>query len=78
MHFFLLILEVLFNFILDIIYKYGKFSKTLLKKSLEFILSKKVDFILLFLIFMLLSSKIDPILEKQSCKKDVFRVYSFS
>lgn len=39
LHFFLLILRVLFNFALDAIYKCGEYSKTLLKKKLKFVLN---------------------------------------
>lgn len=35
LYFFLLIFKILFNFILNIIYKYDRFSKTLLKKILN-------------------------------------------
>lgn len=43
LHFFLLILRVLFNLVLDAIYKYGGFSKALLEKSLEFVLGDKIN-----------------------------------
>lgn len=78
MHFFLLILEILFNLIPDIIYKHSRFFKTLLKKSFEFILNKKIGFVLFFLHFMLLLSRIDSILEEQGYKKYLFEVYTSS
>ena len=64
MHFFLLILEVLFNFTPDAVYKHGEFSKTLLKKDLEFLLGEEINPVLFFLCFMLLPVKFDPISKK--------------
>lgn len=46
LHFFLLIVEVLFNSALDVIYKRNRFSEALLKKNLEFFLSKGVNLVL--------------------------------
>lgn len=66
--FFLLILRILFNLV---VYKRGRFSKTLLKKGFEFVLEKKNSPISFFLGLILLLSKVDLILEKQSCKNDV-------
>lgn len=74
LHFFLLILEVLFNPTLDVIYKPNRFSKNLLKKSLEFVLDEKSSLILFFLSLVLLPSRIDLILKEQSHKKDGFKV----
>lgn len=48
LYFFLLILRVLFNFVLDIVYKYNRFSKTLLKKGFEFVLNNKIRPVLFF------------------------------
>lgn len=48
LHFFLLILEVLFNFAQDIVYEYSQFSKALSKKRFEFVPGKKVDPVLFF------------------------------
>lgn len=62
--FFLLILKVLFNFILDAIYKYSRFLETLLEKSLKLILNKRNSFILFFLYLILLLIKITSIIEK--------------
>lgn len=59
LHFFLLILKILFNLATNAVYKYSRFSKTLLKKNLEFFLRKKVDLILFFLCFILLLFKIN-------------------
>lgn len=64
LHIFLLILKVLFNSALDIIYKYSKFSKTLLKKSFNLITGKKSSLILFFLCFILLLSKVGPVTKK--------------
>lgn len=48
MHFFLLILEVLFNSALDIIYKCSGFSKTLLEKGFEFVSGDEIGPVLFF------------------------------
>lgn len=64
LYLFLLILGFFFNFVLDIIYKYDKFSKTLLKKNLELFSNKKDSLVLFFLHFMLLPLKIDFIIKK--------------
>lgn len=42
LHFFLLILEVLFNLAPDAVYKRNQFSKALSKKNLEFVPSEGV------------------------------------
>lgn len=64
LYLFLLILKVFFNFVLDTIYKYSKFFKALLEKSLEFFPDKKGSPVLFFLRFMLLLLKIDFIRKK--------------
>lgn len=66
LYFFLLVLEVFFNFTLDAIQKYSKFANVLLKNNLKFILYKKSDFFLPILSFMLLVEKVDLITEKQN------------
>ena len=43
LHFFLLILGILFNLAPDAVYKRGGFSEALSEKDLEFILSERVD-----------------------------------
>lgn len=54
---------------LNIIYKYNKFLKTLLKKDFKFVLNNRNNSILFLLHLMLMLYKIDLILKKQSCKK---------
>lgn len=48
LYFFLLILGVLFNFALDIVYKYDRFSETLLKKGFKFVSGNKISLVLFF------------------------------
>lgn len=64
---------ILFDFSSDAYYKYNRFFKTLLEKSLEFVLYKKDGIIVFNLSLVLLPAKIDLITEKQNCKKDTFR-----
>lgn len=71
MYFFLLVLQVAFDFTSDVINKYGAFFKTLLEKDFEFVLSKKSNPVLLNLSFMLLPAKLDSISKKKIYKKDV-------
>lgn len=75
MYFFLLVLEVFFDLISNVVYKYDRFSETLLEESLEFVSFEKNNPVLLNYSFVLLAVEIDSILEKQSCKKDVFMVH---
>lgn len=70
----MLILEVLFNLASDIIYKHGRFSETLSKKSLEFVPGERGGPILFFL-YLVLPLKVDSISKKQGCKKDAFRAH---
>lgn len=49
--FIILILEVLFNFTSDTIYKYYKLFKILFKKDFKFILTKKKYFCFIFFTF---------------------------
>lgn len=73
LYFLLLVLEILLNLDLDTSYKQGRFPKTLLKKSLELILSRG-GIIAFDISLVLLLAKIDLIVEQQSCKKNMFRV----
>lgn len=57
LYFFLFILEVSFNFILDIVYKYNRFSDTLLKKGFKYILSDKIGSVLFFLMLYVIIIK---------------------
>lgn len=75
MYFFLLVLQVYFYFTSDVVYKYGRFSRTLLKECLEFILYKESDPVLLSLGFVLLPIKVDSISKKQGCKRDFLVAY---
>lgn len=61
LYFFLLILKVFSNPILNIIYKYGRFFKVLLEKNFKLVLNKKVNLVLFFLYLILLLLKVDPI-----------------
>lgn len=78
MNFFLLILEVSFNFIPEIIYKRSRFSKALSEKDFKFVLSKKSGFITYNPGFILLLVEVEFILEKWDYKKDVFIPFNFS
>lgn len=76
---FLLILSrVLFNPAPDIIYKYNRFSKTLLEKGFKFILDESITLVLFFSCLILLLLKFDLISEKQSRKKDAFEAYELN
>lgn len=57
-------LKVLFDFIINIIYKYSRFFKTLLKKGFKFVLYKKSNFVLLNSSFVSLLIEVDFILKK--------------
>ena len=59
LYFFLLVLEVLFNLTPDTIYKCSRFSKTLLEKSLKFVLCEKGGLRLFNPSFILLLAKIN-------------------
>lgn len=61
LYFFLLILEILLNFSLNIYHKCDRFSKTLLEKGFKFVLYKKNNTIAFNLSLVLLSAEIDPI-----------------
>lgn len=78
MYFFLLVLGILLNLGSDAGYKQGRFSEILPEKSLEFVLSKESNIVAFNLNLVLLSLKIDSILEKQSCKRDALVAYSTS
>lgn len=64
LHFFILILGVLFDLALDTVYKHSRLFKTLLEKSFKFISDEGVNFISFLLCFVLLLSKVDPISKK--------------
>lgn len=75
LYFFLLVLRVFFNLILDDFYKRGRFVKTLIEKSSEYILFKVNNLILLNLSLILLLAEINPIIKKQSWKKNVLMAF---
>lgn len=78
LYFFLLILEVFFNFTPDAIHKCGRFSKFLLEKGLEFIPCEGVGSILLCPSLMLLPPEIDPLLAERDHKRYAFVALSLS
>lgn len=78
LYFFLLILEVSLNFILDIVYKHSRFSKIVSKKSLKFVLGKRNGPITFDLGLILLPVKIDPLIKEQNCKKYAFGTFCTS
>lgn len=78
LYFFLLVLEVLFNLIPDIVYKYSKFSKNLLKKSLKFFSSGEKGLITFNPGLILLPAEVNLILEEQSYKRYAFVTLGFS
>lgn len=68
LHFFLLLLRVLFNSTSNIVYKCNEFFKDLSKKSFELILDKKSGLILFFLCFIFLLSKNNFVRENKTTK----------
>lgn len=60
------------NFSSNIYYKYNRFFNTLLDKSFKFVSNREKNILVFYLTLILLLVEIDPILEKQSFKKDVF------
>lgn len=70
LNFFLLVIENLLDFSLDIGYKNGGSFEILLEKSLEFVLNRRNGTIIFNFSLVLLLIKVDPISEKQSCKKN--------
>lgn len=67
--FFFLILGIPLNFYLDVSYKQDGFPKTLPKKSLKFVLSRRNGTVMFNLNLKLLPAKIDFIPKKQNRKK---------
>ena len=70
-------LKIPLNLGLDASYERDRFSEILLEKGLEFVLSRRNSIIVFNLSFILLLVKINPVLEKQSCKNDAFVVRTF-
>ena len=75
LYFFLLVLQVSFDFIPDVIYKRGGFSEILSEEGLEFVLIKRSNPVLVNLSFVLLPTEIDPISKEQSRKEDALRAH---
>lgn len=69
--------EILFNFDLVANYKQSKFSKTMLEKSLKFILTKEDRIATFDMNYVLLLAKINLVSKKQSCKGDALILYGF-
>ena len=70
LYFFLLVLQISFDFSRDIVYKRGGFSETLSEEGLEFVSSKGSNPIPLNLSFVLLPAEIDSISEERGRKGD--------
>ena len=70
LYFFLLVLQVSFNFTPDVVNKRSGFFETLLKEGLKIVLSKESNPVTLNLSFLLLLAEVDLILKEQGCKKD--------
>lgn len=69
----LLVLRILLDFNTNASYKHCRFFKTYSKKGLEFVPNIENSIIVFNLSFVLLLIEVDPIIEKQSCKKNTFR-----
>lgn len=67
---FLLLLKISLYLGLDISHKNSRFSKILLKKSFEFVSSRRNGIVAFNLGFIVLPVEVDPILEKYSYKRD--------
>lgn len=70
----MLILRIPLNFSSDTGHKLNRFLKTLLKKELEFVSSKRDKTVTFNWSFLLLLAEIDLILKKQGYKKDALDV----
>lgn len=64
LYFFLLMLGILFTLYSNAGHKQNRFSKALLEKNFEFILSKRGSTVIFYLGLVLLSTKIDYSIEK--------------
>lgn len=76
--FFLLVLEVSFNYTPDIIYKRSGFFKAFSEKDFEFVPSGKSGPVMFDLSPMLLSVKVDSIPKEQGCKRHAFVAFGSS
>lgn len=77
LYFPLLVLKILLNLSFNADYKQNKFSKTLPKKDLKFVLNKRDDIVAFKLSFVLLPVKVNLILKNQSRKRYMLIVCSF-
>lgn len=78
LYFFLLVLIIPLNLSLNINDKQCRFFKTLLEKNFELFPSSRNGTITFHVSYMLLPAKVDLILEKQGCKKNLFGAYSIN
>ena len=76
LYFLLLMLGISLDFGLDTSYKRGRFSKTLLEKSFEFVPSRRDDIVTFNLSFMLPLAEVNPVSGKRSRKRDAFMACS--
>lgn len=74
LYFFLLVLQVFFDFTPDVVNKRGRFSKILSEKCFKFVLSEESNPVPLNLNLVLLPIKVDFILKKQDRKRDALVV----
>lgn len=78
LYFLLLIFGILFNLSLNAGHKQDRFPKTLSEKSLKYILSRGGSIVAFDLNLVLLLVEIDFVIEEQSRKGNVFRIYGTS
>lgn len=64
LNFFLLVLRISFDLSSNTGQKSGRFSETLLEKSIEFILNKGAGIVIFKMDLVLFPAKVDPISEK--------------
>ena len=74
LYFFLLVFSISLNLSPDVSHKQGGFSKTLPKEAFEFDSNRRNGIVAFNLRFVLLLAEVNPISEKQGCKKDTFIV----
>lgn len=78
LYFFLLMLKVLFNLILDAVYKRSRFSKAFSEEGLKLVPGRGSSLITLNLGLMLLPAEVDCFFEKLDYKKDAFMTLASS
>lgn len=74
----MLVLRVLFNFILYVVYKYGRFFIAFSKKHFKFVFYIGDSFIKFEPSYILLLAEANLILEKQDCKDKTFMTFGLS